>query len=203
MIVLQVLDLCRERRRALVKDFVELLRSQLPCSHQVFHRQLQWKQRILQFMRKPSCQFTPCRHALALHQPLALLLQLRRHAVEGFGKIGNLSACALRIHAHVPVSCRNLSRSRRQFHDRTRHAPGDPQTHRNRQQDSQSSHGERNARICVFSAIKPRRGLPISNTLTTEPLLSIRGIAVVNRLSLRSEVGETMALTSLRRCRAS
>ena len=55
------------------KDFIELFRTLLPRPHQVFHRELQREQRILQLVRQAARQFAPRGNPLRLHQLFPLL----------------------------------------------------------------------------------------------------------------------------------
>ena len=47
---LQVGDFCKERLRALAKDFIEEFRALTPRANQILYRQLQGKQRVLEFV---------------------------------------------------------------------------------------------------------------------------------------------------------
>ena len=116
---LKVGDLRQQGRRALTKHFIELFRTLLPRPYQVLHRQLQWKQRILELMRQTAGQLPPGSHALGLYHALSLLQQFSRHAIERFGQ---RSQFVRRIHwnPRVPVSGGHFSRRFRELFDRPR-----------------------------------------------------------------------------------
>ena len=69
---LQVRQFRQQRPRTFPKHVLELFRTLLPRPHQILHRELQGKQRVLQFVRQPPRQLAPCRHALGLNQALPL-----------------------------------------------------------------------------------------------------------------------------------
>ena len=70
----QVGDLGQQSSRTFAEYFVELFRSLLPRPNQIFDRELQRKQRILQFMGQPPRQFAPGCDSFGLNQPFALSL---------------------------------------------------------------------------------------------------------------------------------
>src|SRR6266536_3666263 len=80
---LQVGNLREQHRRALAKRVIKLLRALFSSAKQILDRQLKRKQRILQLMRQAARQLPPSGDAFRLHQPLALLEEIVRHAVEG------------------------------------------------------------------------------------------------------------------------
>ena len=69
----QIGNFRQQRSGTLVEDFVELLRSLLPGAHQVLHRELQGKQRILQLVRQSPRKFPPGCHPFGLQQPFPLI----------------------------------------------------------------------------------------------------------------------------------
>ena len=87
--VFQVLDFRKQDSRRFAKHFFELLGILFLRALQIFDRRLQREQRILQFVRQPPRHFAPGRHALGLHQPLALLDQLLRHLIERRAKLAD------------------------------------------------------------------------------------------------------------------
>ncbi len=104
-------------------------------AHQVLDRELQRKERILELVGKPSRQFAPCGHALALHQPLALARELFRHVIEAARQHAHFVVSAFR-HARIPVAARHLFGGVRQLLDRPRDARRDPQAEDDGQQNS-------------------------------------------------------------------
>ena len=58
----------QQRCGTFAKDFIELFRDLLPCPHQILHRELKGKERILQLVSQAAGQFAPCGYALGLHQ---------------------------------------------------------------------------------------------------------------------------------------
>src|SRR6185312_1362361 len=111
---LQIGDFGQQRRCAFAKDFVELFGSVFTRAQQVFDGNLQRKERVLEFMGKPPGQFPPCRHALGLHQTLALRHQLFRHVIERRCQFADLVA-RRRFHAHIPVALADFRCSFRQI----------------------------------------------------------------------------------------
>ena len=90
MICFRLRQFGEQRGGAFAEDLVELFRVPVPRALHVLHGDLQREKRILQFVRQAAGQFAPCGHALGLHQPLALLHQLVRHAIEGPGQLADL-----------------------------------------------------------------------------------------------------------------
>src|SRR5205823_10169954 len=94
----------RERGEALVEYFLELLGWQVAGSAQVIGGNPQREQRILQLVGEAPGQLAPGRDALGLHETLALIHELRRHAVEGRRQLANLARRADVVHAHIPAA---------------------------------------------------------------------------------------------------
>ena len=136
---LQVRNLRRQRRRALAKYLVELRLRQLARPHQVFDGELQRKERILELVRQPPRQFAPGSYAFALHQAVALALELLRHVIEAARQHAHLVASARR-HAHVPISASHFFGCMRQLLDGPRNPRRNPQTECDGKQNAAGRH---------------------------------------------------------------
>ena len=115
----------QQRGGAFAENFVELLGVALARPLHVFDRDLQREQRVLQLVRQPPRQLAPRRHALRLHQALALLHQLVRHAVESARQLPDLVAAG-DFHGGAPVAGGHPARAFRQPLHRPRDARRGP-----------------------------------------------------------------------------
>ena len=130
----QIFQLRAQGGGGLEKYFVELFGGLLARALQIFNRQLQGKQRILQLVREPPRQFAPRGHAFGLHQALALLGELARHFVESVRELADFVARA-HFDARVPASRGDFARAGSQLLDRARDARGDPPAQNQPQQN--------------------------------------------------------------------
>ena len=126
----------------LAKDLLELLGALLPGALEILDRGLQREERILQLVRQAPRQFAPRGHALGLHQLLALLGQLRGHAIERARKLADFVAPA-NVHARAPIPFRHFARPFGQFAHRARHARRAPPT---QHQAKKQAHGHNTKR---------------------------------------------------------
>src|ERR1700734_1215820 len=104
---LKIRDLRQQCSRTSAKYFVELLRSLLPCPHEILHCKLQRKQRILQFVRQSPRQLAPGCNPLGLQQPFSLSEQLGGHSIERIGQLPQFIV-AQHIDSDVPISSSNF-----------------------------------------------------------------------------------------------
>ena len=146
---LQILDLGEQDAGGLAKDLVELAGILLPGALEIFHRGLQRKKRVFQFVRQPARQFPPSGHALGLNQPLALLGQLPGHLVEGAGELANFIAPA-DIHARAPVSLRHFARAFGQLAHRPRDSRGHPPAQKDAKKEAHADHRQRQQENAAF-----------------------------------------------------
>ena len=131
----QVGDLRQECPGTLAKHFLELCRVLFFGAQQVFHRNLQRKQRVLQLVCKPPCQLAPCRHPFRLHQAFALVGQLVRHQIERGCQFAELIVRRDRDPG-PPVSGGDLAGDIGELLDRTRGLRCRPSTEHETQQHS-------------------------------------------------------------------
>src|SRR5947207_2051275 len=85
----QICNFGEQSGSTLAKTFVELLRAKLTRAKQILNRQVQWEQRILEFVRQTPRQLTPRRNSLSLHQTILLVQELVRHAIERLRKFAD------------------------------------------------------------------------------------------------------------------
>jgi hypothetical protein len=137
--LLQIRELRQQRRRPFAKDFVELLGVFVARPLHVLHGDLQREQRILQLVRQPPRQFAPRRHALGLHQALALFHQFVSHAIESARQLPDL-VFAGHFHGGAPVAGGHPAGAFRQPLHRPRDARRGPPAQHDRHQDAADRH---------------------------------------------------------------
>ena len=136
------------------------------------------EERILQLVRQAPRQFAPRRHALGLHQPVALLGQFARHLVEGPGQLADLIA-RVDIDPRVPIRRCATSRApaASSFTGRVTRAVAQADEHKRQKAAPPAPTSSPTVWIQPTKAAYSRRELPISRTPSGRPSRSSSGIA--------------------------
>ena len=137
---LQVAEFSQQGRGALAKHFVEF--GGIARAQQVFHRDLQREERILELVRQAAGKFAPGGDALGLHGAVALFDQLVGHGIERFGELADFVARG-NFDVRVPIAGGDFPRGFGQTFDGLRDARRHPAAEQNREQDSDAADDER------------------------------------------------------------